>query len=810
MEVKFIKNKRVTVKSKIIASSVAIFFLLISLTALFSYQINFMTSDKKAVTASASWQTRSFTQRTFDNNTFTNQVGNFFSADAAATLQFRTYGNLSTHNGHAAFSAGTEMRIANVNKGEHHYFGDRRRLANSGVSSFCAGHLGFSRPSPMFPSLYPTLRLTTFQTRLGMGAMLINTPDRVNSNPRHIASVFSAGRSHVYLPAFLVPGFYQISFYFETYRRGGGFLGFDGDWRWHRLDFNFYIMPTHGSNGMPNSINIENTERFNIPRNGVSRTGGRIIDAVTDSNFLRDNLRVQYRRFNVGATTPSTNISVGNGFEFSGNGRHEFDVYRGPFRVESFFVIVDNATPAGTFSNVARTEGNVTISKSFTEFIFNAGGHTTAPLVAMIYCAGTEEFLGFDTSGSVTLVEGNYRIELMINSVIAGGVFPVSVFHVRVEPPVVPTTNFTKLSDNRFNNMITQWFDVVNFETGETMAFGNYIIAFQHAMAVEDVRVLDETLFITHYHSMFSNVAAIYNSHSGNHAERIAAMRSDVHENMELTSAMNILAERNTRQTFFDPNDKQERIFDNATMFDSTIWLNCDFVFTTTGPLDSYKITFTNGDTTGTILHNIPIGEQNLPSGIYQIKEQDVFGTYIVYTVFRDVCPPVIETSFGIAQDGGVYNVEYFVIEEIIDLDSWTVLRVNDEHFLTDSVPLVFDRAGTFEITAFDRNGNTISFTVITTGRQSPSMPQQHEPTTPDKITIQGAVNKTIANNDVLIIYDEQEFEIEKRINGRVVNVANNGEILLAQSTQETHFFLIFTSGIDHFYVYIIIKGGIS
>lgn len=270
-----------------------------------------------------------------------------------------------------------------------------------------------------------------------------------------------------------------------------------------------------------------------------------------------------------------------------------------------------------------------------------------------------------------------------------------------------PSYNYEVLSANRFNNFKTKWYQVYDRINDRYLCFdmAEYQRAYNAAMTVENSTV-DRTSGSIYYNGVYYQ------------------------DNIDATAAMNeYVFSQNLKTVYYDPNDfsnddESIRTFSSAA-FDGTIYLNDEFQFVQQNGAEVESVTATGENGTEyKIKFFTPISEQNIPHGKYVITETDKYGHQTSYTVYRDKNAPIITVNAEgeqiIASNG----------QEIIAQDSFTILDLSDEfddfavlkviapsgeiqYFYQDEYRgIAFVQNGKYNIFAYDRNNNSIEFSV--------------------------------------------------------------------------------------------------
>lgn len=270
-----------------------------------------------------------------------------------------------------------------------------------------------------------------------------------------------------------------------------------------------------------------------------------------------------------------------------------------------------------------------------------------------------------------------------------------------------PSYNYEVLSANRFNNFKTKWYQVYDRINDRYLCFdmAEYWRAYNAAMTIENSTV-DRTSGSIYYNGVYYQ------------------------DNIDATAAMNeYVFSQNLKTVYYDSNDfsnddESIRTF-SSTAFDGTIYLNDEFQFVQQNGAEVESVTATGENGTEyKIKFFTPISEQNIPHGKYLITETDKYGSQTSYTVYRDKNAPII-TVKAEGEQIIAYNGQ-----EIIAEDSFTILDLSDEfddfavlkviapsgeiqYFYQDEYRgIAFVQNGKYNIFAYDRNNNSIEFSV--------------------------------------------------------------------------------------------------
>ena len=174
-------------------------------------------------------------------------------------------------------------------------------------------------------------------------------------------------------------------------------------------------------------------------------------------------------------------------------------------------------------------------------------------------------------------------------------------------------------------------------------------------------------------------------------------------------------------------------------------YISNDFIFRKANDNESYKIYYKNIDNGQTnwseLIYNKSFKEQVNSHGLYLIKEIDYVGHETYCYVFLDLQAPMLDVTAKIygsndsfnhtiskndipANNELIFYYEDFVINKIIDDDTWYVLQVKCpngkvlRYTYDDTLPN-FDELGTgeYQITTYDRIGNNFTFKLCLLGK---------------------------------------------------------------------------------------------
>lgn len=504
--------------------------------------------------------------------------------------------------------------------------------------------------------------------------------------------VFSTGNTSFEQQFFNEDGDYTIYVFFETCK--------NGKYQNHILSWSFKVRTAIYLRDVKTDLHIKNS--------GLSG-GNVIIDAASRQGvevelYKYDTLSKTYKKDNL----PDDMI-------LTDSGSYKFIVKNNGFVCEVFYFVVDKEDIDNKvfFSNLRRKLGNNSYEAEG-YFSFEWDENITNPIQTATYrfCDGTGKDL-IDYKEEKFSEAVDYTSKTVLDQV---GTYLISVydgkqwgtFYINVVPMDKPSTNYDKLSSERFNTFKTKWWQVYDESSGRYLCFDydtEFNRAYNAAMTIANNSVIDGT-------GRYFFKGAWYN------------------DRIELTAAMNeYVFAHNLSVFYYDPADytnsvESERTF-SLQAFDNTIYLNDEFQFVAEHPSEVISVILTDADGNEyDIEFSTPISEQGqeLKDGEYTVKETDKYGNERIYTAYRDKSAPeiVFTTDNGeiTALNGESYNASYFSISSLLDkYDEYAVIKIASASgvqyfYKTEYSGIVFENVGVYTVSAYDRNGNSIEFTI--------------------------------------------------------------------------------------------------
>ena len=526
---------------------------------------------------------------------------------------------------------------------------------------------------------------------ISYGAILATRTDG-EGNVFYYTPVFSNGNNSFEQQFFNEDGDYTVYIFFETQK--------NDQYQRHILSWSFKIRTSIYIRDVNSGLHIKNS---GISGNDV------IIDGAN-----RENVRVQVYKDNVlfmdlDAATLSENQKL------SDPGLYKFIVTSNGFTSEVFYFLIDKTSTDKKvfFSNLRRQIGsNSYEAEGFFSFEWDETIANPIQYAKYSFCDGVGKDIENENekkfSEPITYTPqtkldqvGTYLIE-------AYDGIKIAKYFVNVVPMDNPSTNYDKLSSERFNTFKTKWWQVYDESSGRYFCVDyetEYDRAYNAAMTIANNSVIDGT-------GRYFFKGTWYN------------------DRIELTAAMNeYVFTHNLSVFYYDPdhysdNAESERTF-SAQAFDNTIYLNDEFQFVAEHPSEVTEVILTdfNGKEYK-IEFSTPISEQTnaLNDGVYTVKETDKYGNETTYTAYRDKSAPevVFYTDAGeiTAQNKENYTANYFSISSLFDkYDEYAVIKIASSDdvqyfYKTEYSGVVFDTEDQYHISAYDRNGNIMEFTI--------------------------------------------------------------------------------------------------
>ncbi|MBR3639940.1 MAG: hypothetical protein IKN50_04975, partial [Clostridia bacterium] len=458
---------------------------------------------------------------------------------------------------------------------------------------------------------------------------------------------------------------------------------------------------------------LDKTTSFQIKNSGVS--GNTIIIDSANRQGVTVNITGAQQRF-------LNEVDLAEKPELTDSGTYKFIVENRGFICEVFFFTIDKETVDRKvfFNNLKRFVGERDVGgqKIYT---YEAEGYfsfeweeTEGNPVLSAQCTYWDYYDETDAEqfeyaeGTVLDRIGTYKIYVAFST-------QTVTYYVNVIPMDSPSSNREKLSAARFNTFKTKWWEVTDTLNDRVLCFDydtEYDRAYEAAMTIANMSVIEGT-------GRFFFNGNWYN------------------DRVDLTTAMNeYVFSENLRVVYYDPADYSDdddslRTF-SAQAFESTLYLDDKFQFVSAHPSEVAQVEAV--DLNGhryTLQFSVPMNEQafsdygtiGLPDGEYQIMETDKYGNRTAYTAYRDKSAPEvrIRTEQGqvLLENGGRYEADTFSVDSVADLfDGYAVLKLESvagtTYFYREEYKgITYHSSGEYVLTAYDRNGNSISASVV-------------------------------------------------------------------------------------------------
>lgn len=532
---------------------------------------------------------------------------------------------------------------------------------------------------------------TDTEKQISYGAVVATRTDG-NGSIFKYTPVFSTGNTSFEQQLFNEDGNYTIYVFFETEK--------DGKYQNHILSWSFKIRT---------SIYLrDKTSGLHIKNSGLSGN-----DVIIDS-ASRQGVLVQVYKDGVRLMDYDENLLSNNPI-LTDSGSYKFVVTNNGFICEVFHFIIDkeNIDKKVFFSNLRRQLGsNSYEAEGYFSFEWSETISNPIQYATYSFCDGVGKDI-MDESEQKFSDPVLYTPQTKLDQI---GIYMIYAFDgkqsvtyfVNVVDMDDPSKNYEKLSSERFNTFKTKWWQVYDESTGRYLCFDydtEYDRAYNAAMTIANNSVIDGT-------GRYFFKGTWYN------------------DRIDLTAAMNdYVFNHNLCVFYYDPADYSDNVESERTFslkaFDNTIYLNDEFQFVSAHPSEvaSVVITDSNGKENA-IDFSVPISEQEnaLADGEYIVKESDKYGNEITYTAYRDKSAPevILSSNKGdiMASNGDNYTVSYFSISSLFDkYDEYAVLKIVSTagvqyYYKSEYKGVVFDNSGEYHISAYDRNGNVIEFTI--------------------------------------------------------------------------------------------------
>ena len=533
---------------------------------------------------------------------------------------------------------------------------------------------------------------TDTEKPISYGAILATRTDG-DGSVFYYEPVFSNGNNSFEQQLFNQDGDYTVYIFFETVK--------NNKYQNHILSWSFKIR---------SSIYLrDTTSDLHIKNSGIS--GNDVIIDIAS----RENIRVQVYKDNLSCLDLNSSDFLGKTHVLSDPGLYKFIVTSNGFTSEVFYFLIDkeNVDKKVFFSNLRRQIGsNSYEAEGYFSFEWNENALNPIQWATYIFCDGVgkdmENLNENKFSDSISYTPKTILDQVGTYIVTAYDGKQTATFYINVVPMDKPSTNYDKLSSERFNTFKTKWWQVYDETSGRYFCFDydtEYDRAYNAAMTIANNSVIDRT-------GRYFFKGNWYN------------------DRVELTVAMNeYVFAHNLSVFYYDPadyadNKESERTF-SAQAFDNTIYLNDEFQFVSEHPSEVTNVVLT--DSNGNeyeMAFSTPISQQQyvLSDGVYLVKETDKYGNETTYTAYRDKSAPEISFSSNngdiTATNAGKYTVNYFSISSLFDkYDEYAIIKIESSDdvqyfYKTEYTGVVFDTKGEYKISSYDRNGNMISFTI--------------------------------------------------------------------------------------------------
>ncbi len=495
----------------------------------------------------------------------------------------------------------------------------------------------------------------------------------------HYEPIFSKGNTTIENMNFNDDGDYTIRILFETVKKGKH--------QNHVLEWSFKIRSY--------VYLIDEETKFPIKESGISSKNV-VLDYAS-----RKNIEVE-------CTLNNEAISVNDGFVLfakqNTQDEYKFTVKSNGFVCERFTFCIDTKNPTAQFffENLRKQLGEYYYeAEEYFSLVWSENPSNPVTVTYDYYSYST------DKPVSAKYTSGQKLDKLGLYHVTATTKMHTIDYWIEVVAGDAPSHNYGVLSAKRFNNFKTKWYEVYDDINDRYLCFDveEYARAYDAAMTIENTSV--------------SASSGKYYYNGEWYSDRI-----------DLTIAMNeYVFANNLKLVYYDPADysedeESERTFSSAA-FDGTRYLNDDFQFVNShySETNSVVITDENG-VSSELKFFVPISKQNISEGEYVITETDFYGNSVSYSVVRDKSAPVISLMIesSIMEVNNISEIttnEPFSIEEFYDTyDSFAVLKIvkpdslAEYYYKDECLGIVFEEVGIYSISAYDRNGNTINFTV--------------------------------------------------------------------------------------------------
>ena len=392
----------------------------------------------------------------------------------------------------------------------------------------------------------------------------------------------------------------------------------------------------------------------------------------------------------------------------------------------TYSIVIDKTAPNGRLYSDYKevTDGTITNGKVY----FTWDEDCTATVNGREY-----------VKNSVISEEGSYEFVLTDK---AGN---STSYHIEIDL-TAPSANKDAI-DGRHGHVVSKWYNV-DFD-GKKTSFASYQEALDYACNLEFEKYvttlyLDDVSKFTQTHLIASGEV-----HVGNYY-RYKSVSSSTNElyyfdEEGLRAAIESYAKNYVSDVkYFDPSHNDLGDVGNGFMYSDT-WtydggsapLINGYRFGLTDSKDIYARL--KGDAVWSkVQEGIAFEEQFHTTGLYEIKEVDAAGNESVYEVFLDLSSPDLKVRAEVFGEGesrdiivskdavseiSAYYYKSFDIKSILDNDQYSVISVTSGettkfYSAEDDLPTL-DEGGKYDISVYDRLGNSYSFTVYIVGNEA-------------------------------------------------------------------------------------------
>lgn len=402
-------------------------------------------------------------------------------------------------------------------------------------------------------------------------------------------------------------------------------------------------------------------------------------------------------------------------------------------------VITDLAGNKSTYSVVI--DKTAPIGRLYSDYQVVADGSITNGKVYFTWdedCTATVNGREY-AKNSVISEEGSYEFILTDK---AGN---STSYHVEIDL-TAPSANKDAI-DGRHEHIVSKWYNV-DFD-GKKTSFATYQEALDYACDLEfgkyvTTLYLDDVSKFTQTHLIASGEV-----HVGNYY-RYKSVSSSTNElyyfdEDGLRAAIESYAKSYVSDVkYFNPSRNDLGDVGNDFMYSDT-WtyeggsapLINGYKFSLTDSRDIYA-RFKGETVWNRVQEGIAFEEQFHETGLYEIREVDAAGNEIVYEVFLDLSSPYLSVRAEVFGEGeskditvskdavseiSAYYYKSFDIQEILDNDPHAVISVTSGgttkfYSAGDELPTLSE-GGKYDISVYDRLGNSYSFTVYIVGNEA-------------------------------------------------------------------------------------------